>query len=399
MRRIFFAAALVLVFAGPLFSLDYGLVLSTTGEFVSDAEARFSFTGSAAPWLYAALGDNLTLYFSGKATFSYGDAGDGWPPLLELERTELILYPAWSGRIGLGRQWFGDGLVAQGLFDGLSAGFSLNRIRLNGGVYYTGFLHKKTAEILMTGGDSGDYYIPLDYNDGATYFASRRLFATLTGEFPDLSQRISLALMILAQFDLNDYPDSYALHSQYLEARFGFEAMDTLRFNIAALGGLTETEIALRANFAAALGTEWNVPGRLLDMLSAEFRWGSGAVSEAIGPFKPISNIAQGSVFAPALPGIMNARVSYTARPHGTVSLSALSVLFWRTDLETFVDSEMDGASRDRFLGGELGAQVLWSPQSALRLSADGGVFFPGGAFEENTKNRWKFAVNLILSL
>jgi hypothetical protein len=401
MRRIICAAALALVFAGPLFSIDYGLVLSATGEYVSDAEGRFSVVGSSAPWLYAALGEQLTLYLSGKAGFSYGsDTNEwSWPPVFELERTELIFYPARSGRISLGRQWFGDGMVAQGLFDGLSAGFSLGRIRLSSGAFYTGFLYKGTADIFMTGGDYGEYNKPLGYGEGGSYFASRRVLATLAGEFPDLSPRTSLTLMALAQFDLNNYPDSYALHSQYLEARFGFEALDTLRFDFAAVGGLMESEATMRANFAAALGTEWNLPGRLLDMLSAEFRWGSGAVSEEIGPFRPISSIAQGSVFAPALPGIMNARLGYTARPHGLVSLSAGSVLFWRTDLETFADGEMDMDSKDRFLGSEVFAQVLWSPQSALRFSVDSGMFFPGGAFEKNTKNRWKLAINLILSL
>jgi hypothetical protein len=401
MRRISLASALALVLAAPLFPIDYGFILSTQGEFVADAGERFSFTGGAAPWLYAALGEQLTLYVSGKASFSYGsDANEwSWPPLLELERTELILYPARSGRISLGRQWFGDGMIAQGYFDGLHAEFSLGRIRLNGGVFYTGFLYKTTAEILMSGGDHRNYNKPLDYGDGESYFASRRVFTTLAGEFPDLSPRTSLSLLFLAQFDLNDYWDSYALHSQYLEARFDLDALETLRFNIAAVGGMAESEAATRVNLAADLGTEWNPPGSLLDMLSAKFRWGSGAISEEIGPFRPINNIAQGSVFAPPLPGIMNARLNYTARPHRVVSLSAGSVFFWRTDLETFADEEMDADSKDRFLGGEAFGQLLWSPQSALRLSVDGGVFFPGGAFKKNTKNRWKFAINLILSL
>jgi hypothetical protein len=401
MRRTLFAAALALVFTGALFSADYGLVLSAMGEYFSDTEGEFSFSGSSTLWLFTALGEKATLYFSGKLSFSYEDGQDGWswPPLFELGRTELSLYPAQSGRINLGRQWFGDGMIVQGLFDGLSAGFSLGRVRLNSGVFYTGFLHKRTAEILLSGGDYRAYYEPFEYGDPASYFASRRLLANLAWEFPDLSSRTSLGITALAQFDLNDYQDSYALHSQYLEAHFNVDIMDTLRFTITGIGGLTENEAPVRANFAAALGSEWNIPGGLLDMLSAVFRWGSGSINEEIGPFRPISNIAQGSVFAPTLPGTMNARFIYTARPHDVFSFTTGSTVFWRTDLETFVDGEMDGSSKDRFLGGELIGQVLWSPQSALRLNAEGGVFFPGGAFVENTKNRWKLNINLILSL
>jgi hypothetical protein len=403
MRRALCAAALALVVGGAAVAADYGLVLATTGEYGSDAEeGEFSFAGQSTPWFSAALGEKITLYLSGKLTFHYQDGEEAWewPPLFELERTELTFYPSQGAYFSFGRQWFSDsgGMLARGFFDGLQGSVGLGRVRLRVGAFYTGFLYKETAEILMTRGDFEAYYMPLEYGDPATYFASRRLFATIAGELPDLSSRTSLTLAALAQFDLNAYQE--ILHSQYLEARLGIDAVDTLRCIITGVGGVTEDEAAgLSANFAAALGTEWNLPGELPDMLAAEFRWGSGAVNDGIGPFKPLNGIAQGSVFAPTLPGIMNARISYTARPHHTLSVSALGIFFGRTDLETFRDRELDDASKDRFLGGELDGQLLWAPQSALRLSAGGGVFFPGGAFVENTKLRWKTTINLVLSL
>jgi hypothetical protein len=199
---------------------------------------------------------------------------------------------------------------------------------------------------------------------------------------------------------LNDYEGDPALHSQYLEACLNIAAMDTLRFTLTGSGGLTEIEWTYpRFNFAAVLQTDWEVPGGLPDMFTAELRWGSGSVNEDIGPFKPISGISQGGIFAPTLPGIMNARASYTARPHRTFSLSAAATFFGRTDLETFTDDELDGASKDRFLGWELYGQLIWAPQSALRFSAGGGVFFPGGAFVEDAGMRWKVNAGLIVSL
>jgi hypothetical protein len=134
-------------------------------------------------------------------------------------------------------------------------------------------------------------------------------------------------------------------------------------------------------------------------MFTTELRWGSGVVNDNIGPFKPISGIAQGSVFAPTLPGTMNARASYTMRPHRALSLSAAAVVFGRTDLETFTDGELDGASKDRFLGWELYGQLIWAPQSMLRFTAGGGAFFPGGAFVEDAQMRWKVNAGLIVSL
>jgi hypothetical protein len=95
----------------------------------------------------------------------------------------------------------------------------------------------------------------------------------------------------------------------------------------------------------------------------------------------------------------MNARVSYTARPRRVFSFSAAGTVFWRTDLETFTDKELDGASKDRFLGWELYGQLIWAPQSALRFNAGGGAFFPGGAFAEGAETRWKINTGLIFSL
>jgi hypothetical protein len=95
----------------------------------------------------------------------------------------------------------------------------------------------------------------------------------------------------------------------------------------------------------------------------------------------------------------MNLRVSYTARFGRTLSFSPGAVFFWRTDTETFQDAEMDGASQGRFLGTELYGSLVWAFQSALRLAAGGGVFFPGGVFMEDAGMRWKINMGIILSL
>jgi hypothetical protein len=404
MRRAFLAVTLMLALAGAVFSVDFGLILNTAGEYTPDTDGQgFTFSEGIGPWFSMALGGKTNLYFSGKVTLEYGvQEAWIWPLLVELERTELNFRPVQTVYFSLGRQWFGDtgGMIVSGFFDGFSGAFGLGIARFSLGAFYTGFLYKKTAEIQMTTGDLERYYAPLDYGDLASYFSSRRVLASIVGDFPDLTSRFSFSVSALAQFDLNSYEGESALHSQYLETRFYIEAIDFLRFTITGIGGLTEIEgTNPAANFAAALQADWEVPGRLPDMFTAELRWGSGAVDDNIGPFKPVSGISQGSVFTPTLPGIMNARVSYTARPHRTFSLSAVTVFFGRTDLETFTDVELDGASKNRFLGWELYGQLIWAPQSALRFSAGGGAFFPGGAFVEGAGIRWKVNAGLIVSL
>jgi hypothetical protein len=401
------AAGLFIVFAltgVSVFAADFGILLGTEGEYTKNtAEADFGFTGNFVPWFSMSAGRSVSVYVSGKFAFKYGygDESWAWPPLVELGRTEFSFRPGQTVYLTLGRQRFNDPgeMIASGLFDGLNGSFSLGRARLRGGLFYTGLLYKETAEILMTPGDAEYYHRPLDYGDTRSYFASRRIFASMAGEFPDFTSRTSLLLSVLAQFDINDYEEAL-LHSQYLEARYGIDATDFLRFFVTGIGGLTENERAdVKINFAASVKAEWELPGGAPDMLLAELRWGSGSVNDTIGPFVPLSGIAQGVVFRPTLPGTMNARASYTVRPHNVISVSLAAAHFGRTDLETFRDGDLDPASKDRFLGGELSAQLIWAPQSTIRLNTEGAIFFPGGAFTENTETKWKIKAGLSVSL
>jgi hypothetical protein len=394
---------LILVPVMNVFAADFGLVLAAQAEYTPNGEKapdvkEAGFTGSLTPWVSAAPGEKTSLYLSGKLTFEYISKNKAWerPPVVELERTELNFRPVPALYLSLGRQRYrdGGGMIASGHFDGVSAAAGFSRARLFVGAFYTGLLYKKAAEILMTEGDRERYARDLDYGNLETYFASRRIFVPLGLEFPDLSPRLSLALNMLAQFDVND---SSPLHSQYLEILLGFEA--PLRVTLTGIGAAVESAGKLKFNFAGALGADWDLPGFLTDMLHGEFRWGSGAVTETIIPFIPLNGISQGTVFTPTLTGLMNGRLSYTVRPHETVSLSAEALVFWRTDLETFKDPELKEPSTERFLGTEVYGSAIWAAQSALRFSVGGGAFFPGGAFRDNAAVRWKLTGGIIISL
>jgi hypothetical protein len=401
MKRTLFFIIFMFVWTG-VHAADLGLVLSPSGEYVSDADGEgFGFTGGVTPWFSAAIGETAGVYASGKVTFEYPHDARAWktPPVVELERTELNFRPVQTVYISLGRHHYRDngGMIVSGLFDGVSVNIGFTRARLLLGAFYTGLLYKETAQILITGTDRDRYAAPLDYGDFDSYFASRRILVPVAVEFPDLSSRLTLAVTVLAQFDVNGASDD--LHTQYLEAVLGFEALDTLRFTVTGVGGAAETAGAdMKIHAAGAVGADWDVPGVLPDMLHGELRWGSGAVNDTVVPFIPVTGIAQGTVFSPVLPGLMNVRASYTARLYKTVSVSAEGIVFWRTDTETFKDPELDPAG-GRFLGVEAYGSVIWAPQSALRFTAGGGAFFPGGAFREDAAIRWKVSGGMILSL
>jgi hypothetical protein len=152
-------------------------------------------------------------------------------------------------------------------------------------------------------------------------------------------------------------------------------------------------------SFAGALGLDWEVPGRLPDLLSGESRWGSGVINETLGSFRPVSGIVQGNVFSPKLPGLFLGKLAYSARLNRPLSFTAGGAVFLRTDWETLIDGELDPRSDSRFLGGELFGSLVWAPQSAIRVTAGAGVFFPGGAFVPDAKIRWKLSTGLMVSL
>jgi hypothetical protein len=95
----------------------------------------------------------------------------------------------------------------------------------------------------------------------------------------------------------------------------------------------------------------------------------------------------------------MRARLSYTARPREDVSFSLGAACFGRTDTETFIDAELDGGSGERYVGTEVTGSLVWAVQAALRVTAGGGAFFPGGAFAKDAGIRWKVNGGLTLSL
>ncbi|WP_010263892.1 hypothetical protein [Treponema primitia] len=388
------------------FAADFGLVLNTVPEYGyagqgADSGGDFSFTGTASPWVSGVLREDLSYYLSGRLLFEYEDGEAKTPLLVELERTEFDWRPFSAVFVSAGRQHFADSaaLIASGFFDGLLGSLSLQKARLSAGVFYTGFLYKESAEIIMSAVDMANYSKPLDYGDGDSYRASRRLLAELTGEFPDLTSRTSLTVNALGQFDLTSQD---ALHSQYLLGHYFFTPIEVLRLNLAASVGFTETDgVDLRTSLAFQAGAEWNPPGSLEDMADLRFRWASGAISDTIGVFLPLNGIIQGEIFMPRISSLLSVKAAYTARLHEQVSVSAGTTYFIRTDTETFNDADLDPQSSSLLLGGELYGSVIWAIDSILRFTAGGGAFFPqwGGAFAADTPLRWKVNAGVTVSL
>ena len=397
---------MVFLSALPAHTLDFGLALSQTLKTSNEAagsEPALSYTPVTAPWVGGPLGDSFTLYLSGKVGFEYTAASGSsrWReplPLPELDRGELTWRASAALSLTLGRQRVEDpaALAVSGLYDGLSAAFSAGGSRFSAGAWYSGFLYKDTADILITNRDRAEHATP--YALDASYFASRRALVSFSWE--NSGPRSSLALGLLGQADLNAGEDR--LHSQYLSGRW------TLRFSslspeASAVFGVAETQDGEPpVFFAAALGVSWTPSGALDDTLTLRGLYSSPSAGR-LSPFIPVNTLPQGQVFTPALGGLSLVRAVYRVRPVSALGLSAQCAYFVRTDTVSFRDDREPGKLKadGYFLGGEVWAAAQWTPLPDLALSLGGGAFFPGlgDAFVPEAAIRWKAALTLIASL
>jgi hypothetical protein len=408
----------------PVWALDFGVVLNQAGEYTNtsgistagsasggETEGTANYTGTYSPWISGEAADGA-LRFSVSAKLNTAYENKEWkygtPPLLfEMGASGLSWQPSPSLFLEAGRLRFAEpsGLVAVGLFDGVSGNFTAGGVRFSLGALYTGLAYKETVKIIMTAADAERYALPLDYADGDSYFASRRVLLSGGAEFPGLTRKITLALNGLAQFDVNGNAaiggaDS-SIHSQYLTVKPGFRLVESLYMTGTVVAALTENQAGdIRAHFAAAAGMDWETPGALPDMVQAEIRWAGGRVNDTVRAFTPVTTIPQGEVFTPGLPGLMTIRGKYTVRPGNSFSVSAEGTYFFRTDGETLTGAEYPSSSA-RALGGELYGLFIWAPLPDVMLTVGGGAFFPqwGDVFDSEAPVRGKVRAALVLSL
>jgi hypothetical protein len=397
------AVIFMLLISAAAFSVDFGFIIGGEGEYAGDLNPEgFSLAGNLSPWVSGVVTERINYYVSGKLSYQYAENGDPRHSFFfEMGRTELNLRPRSGIYATLGRQRFQDaaGLIASGLFDGAGGTVNLGPCRLSLGAFYTGLLHKESANIQMTAGDVEAYQKPLDAPNLEGYFASRRALLALTGEFPGLTSRTSLTVQGLAQFDLNDTPDTLDTH--YLAVCFGLEPAELWHVSLGGAGMLAWDTEEAKGNAAIFAGADWEVPGFLEDLLSAELLWTGGKGGAEGRAYTPVTGKAAGRIFDAGLPALMSLSFLYRLRPLAAFSFEAGTAYFIRTDLETLGDPELDESSDSRLLGGELSGALVWAPDPALRFSAGAGAFFPqwGGAFSENAQTRWKIKLGLLVSL
>ena len=211
-----------------------------------------------------------------------------------------------------------------------------------------------------------------------TYFAPRRVLASLDWEHTSLSDHFRLKASLLGQFDLSDEE----LNSQYLAVKMTMP-FSGLTFD---LGGCFELiqQSGTHIAYAAEAGLSWISQMYGLSFLARH----SSGVSDSVTAFLPITTVTQGEILSERLSGLTVFSLDYTARLHETFSLSIIPAYF------------IDNFNSDwGLMGGEIYGKLNWSPASDILVSLGGGAFLPSlGNTAPDGKTFWKAELNVIVS-
>ena len=379
-----------------IFSVDFGLLLDQTGGINgTGSNTKGDYSVSLIPRFSAFLGDNSEFFMSASGTADYVD--ETWTLVPELLRTDFS-FRFDSGDFRVGRMYYSDplGLVTDGLFDGAKLGFYTPIGILSAGGWYTGFLYKNRANIVMTEKDAEDISTELDYSEFTdTYFASRRFLAALGWEHPNLGGRVRAKLTALAQFDNT----GEGLNTQYFIANMSVPFTSFI-FDLGGCLELKELSGETKTALAGEIGFTWMTPASFDDRLALTGRTSSGS-TEAMSSFVPVTTVAQGSILKPKITGLTTIALDYTARLAQSFALSLSSTYFIRNDFITFMNYPVsEGDPEAYFMGNEFFGWLLWSPVSDLSINLGGGIFLPSmGNVAPDAYNLWRIELNVILAL
>jgi len=396
-KKLFFIIIILLILPVCIHAYDFGLTANINaglGNIYND-ETKFDFGLNLWPYFSALIGDSSEFIISAGISLGYGTGEFYFIP--ELLRTEFTTRFGTS-RISAGRINYTDPLsfIASGLFDGVQYFHSSGIGNFNAGVWYTGLLYKKNANIVMTNNDIEGFIKPVESFN--TYFAPRRLFTSIGWEHPSVGEMVHLNTAFIAQFDLTGADKKY--HNQY----FIVKASMPLNNFLFTLGGSLElsqyTGVENNIAFAGEAGIFWLFPGEFNSQLSFTGIIAGGRVDGVCDAFVPITSKYYGYILKHKMSGLSVFTVDYSRRFSSSVGASFTASYFVRNDLGTFTGYPAYPQSGGYFLGPEILASATWRPASDLLLSISGGLFIPAlGNAGPNETVQWRAELSAVMSL
>jgi hypothetical protein len=391
----------ILIFFLPvcLNAADFGFLINQYAKFADDGGDKKSFEYKAGfvPRLSFLVGDTGSFFASASFTLKYNEELKYIPELL---RTEFSTrFNSWG--INIGRFSYSDPLsfVSEGLFDGIRLSYSSSVGRFGLGAWYTGLLYKDTTVFNMTMEDEMKNAAPLDFKDFSnTYFAPRRMLASLEWEHPAIAEILRTKFAVIGQFDLTDIESK--LNTQYFVLKL---ALPVKSFLFEA-GGTLETIQADSKSymaFAGEAGISWTLPASFNSRILLTGRYSSGRISDSITAFIPVTTKYYADIFQAKMTGISIVTLNYSARFLESLGVSLAASYFIRNDLVTANSYPVaDADEGGYYLGAEVFIRFIWSPVSDLQFNLGGGAFVPSlGDNWPEAKPVWKVELTAVLAV
>ena len=414
MKKYLFIALIFLLPFAAVSAAEFSLLTSQyfAAEKQGENDTGFEYQANILPGFAHIFNESCDVYLSAGITLGWKEEFK-WTP--ELLRTEFSWQNS-SMSFRLGRINYSDplGLIASGLFDGLQFSHSSIAGTFSIGAWYTGFLYKKTSYIVMNERDLVSFNVPFNpekFSD--TYFASRRLLASLDWWHPSIAGLFQLRAAVTAQFDLpnaekNSKTEKY--NSQY----YTVKAVIPVKNIDIELGGSVETsqytasDAKVNAALAGIANVFFKIPTKFSSSISLTSRFATGS-KEKIKAFTPITNRFYGDIHKMRMPGSSLLGLSYTARftPEFGMSFGASHFLRhdntsylgypFKTDENNVIKKEYKNG---RSIGTEFTTRLVWSPFTDLQFNLGGGVFLPVlGNAAAKEKPLWVAELTLVFAL
>ena len=366
-------------------------------------ENNLEFKADILPRFFTLIGRNSEFLMTAGLSFDSNIDSFCVPELLQTEFT----FRFGSSGFRFGRFYYSDPLsfIFEGLFDGAEFFNISRRGILNIGVWYTGYLYKNNTIIDMTSDEQIRISEQIDFdNFFNTYFASKRLIASIGWEHPSFGEFMHLNTALIGQFDFTGNTDQ--VNSQYFIAKFRIPINNfTIEFG-GSFGNVMQnfgaSDELFNPAFAGEAGFLWLFPGEYNSRLSFSGKVAGGKIDDFCEAFIPVTSKYYGYILKHKMSGLSVLMLNYSIRINRFLGTSITGSYFVRNDLGTFAGYPLftDNNSEGYFLGPEFSAKLIWSPVSDLQFNFGGGVFIPSlGDAEPGQIIKWRVDFTSTFSL
>jgi len=394
-KFVLFAA--VFAAAASLGALDFGMVLGQTALFKGvidkDTEEFVLETGYAAtltPRLSFSIGNSMELFFAARLNYDYVEAPYLVPELLRAE----FLYHTDRARLAVGRMQYTAPFeyVADSSFDGVRADTATMWGNFYYGLWFTGLLYKKSANIIITDDDAFNYMTPVDYGNFVdTYFASRRLVSAFGWENPAVAGIINAKAAIAGQYDLNNLfgRDTSYMSSLYFMGRFTVP-FGNFSFELGGLYQIAVSDLETGSGFTWDVSVNYYLHTKFPTRFTFSGYFSLDDGRDTLPNLVPINTKTFGMIADASPSGIAAFSFDYAVRINSAVSVSAGTMYYVRSSVLNAASQA--GINSFRLIENEIYAQAVWSPLSDFQMSLGGGL-------DISSDPKWKIKLGMILAL